>query len=102
MPILPIFVARACEQLTTKEELIGSGWAQFFLYQTIYCADVEKPSCEEAVASPKAVRITCRTASRTYRNGTGMGIRRDIFVMSCYSGFQALFSFSKVDGVKPR
>ena len=49
VPILPIFVARACEQLTTKEELTASGWAQFFLYQTIYCADVEKPSCEEAV-----------------------------------------------------
>lgn len=48
-PVLPLLVARACELLPTKTELEGSGWAQFFLYQILYCVDVEKPACEEAV-----------------------------------------------------
>ncbi|CAL1169324.1 unnamed protein product [Cladocopium goreaui] len=47
--VLPLLVARACELLPTKTELENSGWAQFFLYQTLYCVDVEKPACEEAV-----------------------------------------------------
>jgi hypothetical protein len=44
--LLPLLVARACEQLQRKEDLDGSGWAQFFLYQTLYAVDVEKPRCE--------------------------------------------------------
>ncbi|CAK9100033.1 unnamed protein product [Durusdinium trenchii] len=49
VPVLPLFVSRACQLLATKTELENSGWAQFFLYQTLYCVDVEKPACEEAV-----------------------------------------------------
>eukprot|EP00439_Symbiodinium_sp_Y106_P059752 s503_g8.t1 len=48
-PVLPLLIVRACEQLQDKSELEQSGWAQFFLYQTLYCVDVEKPTCEEAV-----------------------------------------------------
>eukprot|EP00933_Yihiella_yeosuensis_P011364 TRINITY_DN11861_c0_g5_i1.p1 TRINITY_DN11861_c0_g5~~TRINITY_DN11861_c0_g5_i1.p1 ORF type:complete len:521 (+),score=87.82 TRINITY_DN11861_c0_g5_i1:36-1565(+) len=47
--VLPVLVKRACEQVQDTKELEQSGWAQFFLYQTLYCVDVEKPSCEEAV-----------------------------------------------------
>lgn len=49
VPVLPLLVARACEQIQDKEELDKSGWAQFFLYQILYAVDVEKPLCEEAV-----------------------------------------------------
>ncbi|CAE8700273.1 unnamed protein product [Polarella glacialis] len=49
VPVLPLLVARACEQLQDKDELDKTGWSQFFLYQTLYCVDVEKPACEEAV-----------------------------------------------------
>jgi hypothetical protein len=35
--------------------LENSGWAQFFLYQTLYCVDVEKPACEEAAPSSAAL-----------------------------------------------
>lgn len=47
--LLPLLVARACEQVHQTEELDGSGWAQFFLYQTLYAVDVEKPKCEADV-----------------------------------------------------
>ncbi|CAJ1396325.1 unnamed protein product [Effrenium voratum] len=47
--VLPLFIDRACEQLENKLEVENSGWAQFFLYQVLYCVDVEKPACEEAV-----------------------------------------------------
>eukprot|EP00930_Biecheleria_cincta_P013459 TRINITY_DN11980_c0_g5_i1.p1 TRINITY_DN11980_c0_g5~~TRINITY_DN11980_c0_g5_i1.p1 ORF type:complete len:531 (+),score=111.54 TRINITY_DN11980_c0_g5_i1:31-1593(+) len=47
LPVLPLLLARACEQVEDKEHLDRCGWAQFFLYQTLYCVDVEKPACEE-------------------------------------------------------
>lgn len=47
--VLPMLVARACELVEDRTALDGAGWAQFFLYQTLYCVDVEKPACEEAV-----------------------------------------------------
>lgn len=46
---LPALVAQACSQIGSRQELDNSGWAQFFLYQTLYCVDVEKPGSEEAV-----------------------------------------------------
>lgn len=49
VPALPEFVRRACEGFGNEDDLDGSGWAQFFLYQALYCTDVEKPICEEAV-----------------------------------------------------
>eukprot|EP00747_Dinoflagellata_sp_TGD_P061978 gnl/TRDRNA2_/TRDRNA2_152767_c0_seq1.p1 gnl/TRDRNA2_/TRDRNA2_152767_c0~~gnl/TRDRNA2_/TRDRNA2_152767_c0_seq1.p1 ORF type:complete len:240 (+),score=39.84 gnl/TRDRNA2_/TRDRNA2_152767_c0_seq1:134-853(+) len=39
------------ESLARIEEptdLDASGWAQFFVYQTLYCIDVERPASEEA------------------------------------------------------
>lgn len=47
--LLPKLVANACEEIGTREALDASGWAQFFLYQILYCVDVEKPRCEEDV-----------------------------------------------------
>jgi len=47
--LLPTLVAAACAQVRGPEDLDASGWAQFFLYQTLYCVDVEKPAAEEAV-----------------------------------------------------
>jgi len=47
--LLPILVANACAEVNGRPELDGSGWAQFFLYQTLYCADVEKPASEEEI-----------------------------------------------------
>jgi len=47
--ILPLLVSKACEGIEDVETLDNSGWAQFFLYQTIYCVDVLKPQCEEPV-----------------------------------------------------
>lgn len=46
---LPAIVAKACEGIQSREMLDAAGWAQFFLYQTIYCADVERPDSEIAV-----------------------------------------------------
>lgn len=46
---LPPLVARACESMTSREDLDQSGWLQFFLYQTIYCTDVERPASEVEV-----------------------------------------------------
>jgi len=46
---LPLLVQRACDLVDSADDLDQSGWAQFFLYQTLYCVDVEKPACEEAV-----------------------------------------------------
>ena len=62
------------QRLRTKTELENSGWAQFFLYQTLYCVDVEKPACEEAAArvhnkeNPtgfifRTGRISCKSVS---------------------------------------
>jgi len=47
--VLPTVVSKACDHLKVYQDLDESGWAQFFLYQTLYCVDVEKPKCEEAV-----------------------------------------------------
>jgi len=48
-PALPAFVRSACAGIQGKDHLDNSGWAQFFLYQTLYGVDVEQPACEEAV-----------------------------------------------------
>ncbi|EPR57146.1 hypothetical protein TGME49_267040 [Toxoplasma gondii ME49] len=45
---LALFLQRACEPLSL-EQLENSGWVQFFLYQTLYCVDVEKPKREVEV-----------------------------------------------------
>lgn len=48
--VLPLFVKYACDTLENqKEALDGSGWAQFFLYQVLYCADVEQPVSEAEI-----------------------------------------------------
>jgi hypothetical protein len=47
------FLANACTRLRTTAQLDRSGWAQFWIYQTIYCADVEGP--ENAAEIIKAV-----------------------------------------------
>jgi len=38
-----LFLGKAVGHLKTTAQLDRSGWAQFFLYQTLYGADVEKP-----------------------------------------------------------
>ena len=47
------FLQNACHQLRTTAQLDRSGWAQFWLYQTLYAVDVEKPinasACQQAV-----------------------------------------------------
>lgn len=43
--VLPVFLQEACRELTIVN-LPHSGWVQFFLYQTLYCTDVEKPEAE--------------------------------------------------------
>jgi len=48
-PLLAALIERASGQVHGRQELDGSGWAQFFLYQTLYCVDVERPACEELV-----------------------------------------------------
>ncbi|CRG99424.1 conserved Plasmodium protein, unknown function [Plasmodium relictum] len=42
---LPDILTNACKSLT-KENISESGWVQYFLYITLYCCDVEKPSNE--------------------------------------------------------
>ncbi|SOV76399.1 conserved Plasmodium protein, unknown function [Plasmodium sp. gorilla clade G3] len=42
---LPEILKNACNSLT-KENIPESGWVQYFLYMTLYCCDVEKPSNE--------------------------------------------------------
>lgn len=42
---LPEILHNACNSLT-KENLPEAGWVQYFLYLTLYCCDVEKPSNE--------------------------------------------------------
>lgn len=44
--VLPLLLNEACKELTITN-LPHSGWVQFYLYQTLYCSDVEKPECEE-------------------------------------------------------
>lgn len=48
-PLLAALLERASGQVSGRQELDGSGWAQFFLYQTLYCTDVERPASEELV-----------------------------------------------------
>ncbi|AFZ80569.1 hypothetical protein BEWA_034260 [Theileria equi strain WA] len=45
---LPRYLKRACEGLTL-ENLPLSGWMQYYLYLTLYCTDVEKPSNEKDI-----------------------------------------------------
>ena len=40
------FLKAACDRVQTVEDLDNSGWAQFFIYQTLYAADVELPTEE--------------------------------------------------------
>eukprot|EP00921_Rhytidocystis_pertsovi_P015118 GHVQ01024172.1.p1 GENE.GHVQ01024172.1~~GHVQ01024172.1.p1 ORF type:complete len:454 (+),score=22.58 GHVQ01024172.1:621-1982(+) len=42
---LPECLKRACDRLTSGN-IAHSGWVQFYLYQTLYCCDTEKPSNE--------------------------------------------------------
>lgn len=44
--ILPLLLREACRELDMAN-LNHSGWVRFYLYQTLYCCDVEKPECEE-------------------------------------------------------
>lgn len=46
--ILPLLLREACKDLNLTN-LSHSGWVQFYLYQTLYCCDVEKPECEEEI-----------------------------------------------------
>ena len=38
-----VFLSNAVSQMKTTAQLDRSGWTQFFIYQTLYGADVEKP-----------------------------------------------------------
>jgi len=49
LPVLPQLVANACRHVPEQTELDESGWAQFFLYQTLYCTDVEQPEAEQEI-----------------------------------------------------
>jgi hypothetical protein len=44
-------LARACACVKTQSHLDRSGWAQFFIYQSLYAADVERPIELESVRS---------------------------------------------------
>ncbi|ANQ07363.1 Uncharacterized protein PCOAH_00017060 [Plasmodium coatneyi] len=45
---LPEILKNACDGLT-KENIAESGWIQYYLYMTLYCCDVEKPSNERII-----------------------------------------------------
>ncbi|PFH36796.1 hypothetical protein BESB_049880 [Besnoitia besnoiti] len=45
---LALFLQRACQPLSL-EQLESSGWIQFFLYQVLYCVDVERPARETEI-----------------------------------------------------
>ncbi|UKK00038.2 hypothetical protein MACK_000104 [Theileria orientalis] len=45
---LPLYLSRACQDLNL-ENLPLSGWTQYYLYMTLYCADVEKPRNESQI-----------------------------------------------------
>jgi len=62
--VLPALVAAACARVGGREELDNSGWSQFFLYQTLYCVDVEKPASEEAVKQAMPMWIQERLHER--------------------------------------
>ncbi len=47
------FLSNACSRLRTTAQLDRSGWAQFWIYQTLYCVDVEIP--QRAAEIQKAV-----------------------------------------------
>lgn len=51
--ILPKLLREACKDLNFRN-LSHSGWAQFYLYQILYCCDVEKPRSEEQIK-----RVSC-------------------------------------------
>lgn len=40
------FLKNACDRIISVEDLDNSGWAQFFIYQSLYAADVELPKEE--------------------------------------------------------
>lgn len=48
-----VFLSNASSRLRTTAQLDRSGWAQFWLFQTLYAVDVEKPvnaaACQQAV-----------------------------------------------------
>ena len=48
-PRMPELMKGVCENLTSKEQLDDSGWLGYFIYQTLYCADVQKPEVELAL-----------------------------------------------------
>lgn len=43
------FLANAVSQIRTTAQLDRSGWAQFWIYQTLYAVDVEKPANAAAI-----------------------------------------------------
>lgn len=61
--IVPILLKEACRQITLTN-LPHSGWVQFFLYQTLYCTDVEKPEAEIPI---KRVSVFYQTKGAAYR-----------------------------------
>lgn len=55
---VPVFLANACAHLRTSAQLDRSGWAQFWIYQSLYCTDVENPKNANEIrnAVPKWVQ----------------------------------------------
>ena len=49
---LQAFVRNAVSHIRTTAQLSKSGWAQFFIYQTMYAVDVERPSPGLQLAIP--------------------------------------------------
>jgi len=62
--VLPMLVAHACSGVKDVAHLDQGGWVQFFLYQTLYAVDVEKPGCEEAVKRAMPMWIQERLHTR--------------------------------------
>jgi len=71
MTPLPYFLKYAVEQ--AGDDLDESGWVQFFLYQTLYCCDVEKPKSEIAI----------KRVSQTHRRRLCMLVCIHIVVRPC-------------------
>lgn len=46
--VVPWLLREACKDLNLTN-LGHSGWVQYYLYQTLYCCDVEKPESEEQI-----------------------------------------------------
>jgi hypothetical protein len=47
--VIAYLLEDSCRSLKEVSNLQYSGWCQFYIYQTLYCCDVEKPLAEESI-----------------------------------------------------